>query len=103
MYRSRTGGYDERYEGQYGSYDGDKNVDSFGRERDYGFRDDRSGRNEDSYSRGYEGRYNRAGYKDDDYRGRSRSIDDHQYGSRSRSFDRDGERTYDDDSHVSSR
>ncbi|TYK16961.1 clathrin interactor EPSIN 2 isoform X2 [Cucumis melo var. makuwa] len=103
MYRPSSGGYDDRYEGRYGSRDGDRNVDSYGRERDYGFRDDRSGRNEDSYGRDYEERYNRDGYKDDDYRGRSRNIDDYQYGSRSRSSDRDGERAYDDDGQVSSR
>lgn len=103
MYRPSSGGYDDRYEGRYGSRDGDRNVDSYGRERDYGFRDDRSGRNEDSYGRDYEERYNRDGFKDDDYRGRSRSIDDYQYGSRSRSSDRDGERTFDDDGQASSR
>ncbi|XP_038883619.1 clathrin interactor EPSIN 2-like [Benincasa hispida] len=103
MYRPSSGGYDDRYEGRYGSRDGDRNGDSYGRERDYGFRDDRAGRNEDSYGRDYEERYNRDGFKDDDYRGRSRNIDDYQHGSRSRSSDRDGERTYDDDGQASSR
>ena len=102
MYRPSAGAYDDRYEGRYGSRDGDRNVDSYGREREYGFRDDRSGGNEDSYGRDYEDRYNRDGYRDDDYRGRSRSVDDYQYGSRSRSSDRNGERTY-DDGQVSSR
>ncbi|KAG6597635.1 Clathrin interactor EPSIN 2 [Cucurbita argyrosperma subsp. argyrosperma] len=102
MYRPSAGAYDDRYEGRYGSRDGDRNVDSYGREREYGFRDERSGGNEDSYGRDYEDRYNRDGYRDDDYRGRSRSVDDYQYGSRSRSSDRNGERTY-DDGQVSSR
>ncbi|XP_022137872.1 clathrin interactor EPSIN 2 isoform X2 [Momordica charantia] len=108
MYRpSSGGGYEDRYEGRYGSRDGDRSVDSYGREREYGY--DHSGRNEESYGRDmdrygrdYEERYNRDGYRDDDYRGRSRSIDD-QYGSRSRSSDRNGERTYDDDGQIPSR
>ncbi|GAV90445.1 ENTH domain-containing protein [Cephalotus follicularis] len=106
MYRP-SGGYgdrndDDRYEGRYGIRDEDRN--GYGRERDYGFRDDdRHGRNGDSYSRDGD-RYGRdydERYRDDDYRGRSRSVDDYQYGSRSRSSDR--ERAFDDDAQSSSR
>ncbi|KAF2300123.1 hypothetical protein GH714_009267 [Hevea brasiliensis] len=116
MYRpssySSTGGYgdkydDDRYEGRYGSRDEDRNGYGYGREREYNYRDDdRYGRYGDSYSRDgdrhgrdYEERYSRDGYRDDDYRGRSRSIDD--YGSRSRSSDRD--RGFHDDGQPSSR
>ncbi|KAG7995190.1 hypothetical protein I3843_01G096100 [Carya illinoinensis] len=118
MYRpgsySSTGGYgdrydDDRYEGRYGSRDEDRN--GYGREREAGYRDDdRYGRYGDSYSRDgdrygkdNEERYNRDGYRDDDYRGRSQSADDYQYGSRSRSFDRDRDRAFDDDGQYSSR
>ncbi|XP_038710880.1 clathrin interactor EPSIN 2-like isoform X2 [Tripterygium wilfordii] len=110
MYRpssySSGGGYgdrydDDRYEGRYGGRDDDRN--GYGRERDYSYRnDDRYGRQEDSYSRDgrdYDERYNRDGFRDDDYRGRSRSVDDYQYGSKSRSSDRD--RAFDDDGQSS--
>ncbi|XP_043811746.1 clathrin interactor EPSIN 2 isoform X3 [Manihot esculenta] len=116
MYRpssySSAGGYgdrndNDRYEGRYGSRDEDRNGYGSGKDGEYNYRDDdRYGRYGDSYSRDgdrngrdYEERYSRDGYRDDDYRGRSQSVDD--YGSRSRSSDRD--RGYDDDSQSSSR
>lgn len=45
--------------------------------------------------------YGREGYKDNEYQGRSRGFD--QYGSRSRSTDRDMDSTYEDDGKYSSR
>ncbi|GFY92852.1 ENTH/VHS family protein [Actinidia rufa] len=110
MHRPNTGGYDDdRYDGRYGSRDDDRN--GYGREREWGSRDDdRSGkygdtygRDGDRYSRDSDERSGRDGYRDDDYRGRSRSIDDYQYGSRSRSSDREKDRAYEDDGHYSSR
>ncbi|XP_057499152.1 clathrin interactor EPSIN 2-like isoform X1 [Actinidia eriantha] len=110
MHRPNTGGYDDdRYDGRYGSRDDDRN--GYGREREWGSRDDdRSGkygdtygRDGDRYSRDSDERSGRDGYRDDDYRGRSRSIDDYQYGSRSRSSDRERDRAYEDDGHYSSR
>ncbi|KAG2720924.1 hypothetical protein I3760_02G056700 [Carya illinoinensis] len=117
MYRpssySGVGGYgdrfdDDRYEGRYGSRDEDRN--GFGRERETGYRDDdhhgRYGdsrsRDGDRYGRDYEERYSRDGYRDDDYRGRSQSVD-YQYGSRSRSSDRDRDHAFDEDGQYSSR
>ncbi|KAG1359762.1 clathrin interactor EPSIN 2 [Cocos nucifera] len=110
---SSTGGYgdrydDDRYDGRYGSRDEDRN--GYGREREWGYReDDRYGRGGDPYSRegdrygrDFDDRYGRESYRDDDYRG-SRSNDDDQYGSRNRSFDRDRDRSFDDDDHYSSR
>ncbi|XP_022858474.1 uncharacterized protein LOC111379346 [Olea europaea var. sylvestris] len=44
--------------------------------------------------------YGREGYKDNEYQGRSRGFD--QYGSRSRSTDRDMDSTYEDDGKYSS-
>lgn len=92
----RPGGYDDkydydRYEGRYGSRDDDN---GYGRERDYGYKnDDRYSRNGDSYGRDgdrygrdYEDRYGKDGYRDDDYRG-SNSVDQYQDGS-TRSSDR---------------
>lgn len=102
MYRPGSGGYgDDRYEGRYGGKEDERN----------GYRDDeRYGRYGDSYSRegDRDGRdsdehYSRYSYRDDDSRGRSRSVDEYQYGSRSRSSDRDGDRPYDDYDHHSSR
>ncbi|PSS35893.1 Clathrin interactor EPSIN like [Actinidia chinensis var. chinensis] len=110
MHRPNTGGYDDdRYDGRYGRGDDDRN--GYGREREWGSRDDdRSGRygdaygrDGDRYSRDSDERSGRDGYRDDDYRGRSRSIDDYQYGSRSRSSDRERDRAYEDDGHYSSR
>lgn len=100
---------DDRYEGRYGGRDEDRN--GYGKERDWGYRDDdRYGRAGDSYSRDgdrygreYGERNGREGFRDDDYRGRSRSVDEYQYGSRSRSSDRERERAYDDDGQYSSR
>ncbi|CAI9117386.1 OLC1v1018772C1 [Oldenlandia corymbosa var. corymbosa] len=110
MYRpgSYSSGYDDdRYDGRYGGRDEDRN--GYGREREWGSRDDdRYGRYGDSYGRDGdrynrdEDRYARDGYRDDDYRGRSRSVDDYQYGSRSRSSDRDRDRSYEDDGQYSS-
>ncbi|OVA11382.1 Epsin domain [Macleaya cordata] len=109
MYRP-SGGYGDRYDDdRYGGRDDDRN--GYGREREYGYRDDdRSSRGGDSYSRDgdrygrdSEERYGRDGYRDDDYRGRSRSNDDYQSGSRSRSSDRYRERAFDDDGRYSSR
>ncbi|XP_050232832.1 clathrin interactor EPSIN 2-like [Mercurialis annua] len=92
---------DDRSEGRYGSKDEDRN--GYGREREYSYKDeDRNGRYGDSYSRDgdrygrdSEDRYSRDSYRDDEYRGRSRSIDD--YGSRGRSSDRG----FDDDGQSS--
>ncbi|KDP42869.1 hypothetical protein JCGZ_23811 [Jatropha curcas] len=116
MYRpssySSTGGYgdrydDDRYEGRHGSRDEDRNGYGYGREKEYNYRDDdRYGKYGDSYSRNgdrfgrdSEERYSRDGYRDDEFRGRSPNVDD--YGSRSRSSDRD--RDFEDDGHSSSR
>ncbi|XWS09300.1 hypothetical protein CRYUN_Cryun40dG0073600 [Craigia yunnanensis] len=102
MHRPGSGGYGERYDyDRYGSRDDDQN--GYGRDREYGSRDDErygrygdsNSRDGDRYGRDYEDRYSRDGYRDDDYRGRSRSIDDYQYGTRSRSSDRD--RAFDED------
>lgn len=110
---SSTGGYgdrydDDRYDGRYGSRDEDRN--GYGREREWGYRDDdRYGRSGDPYSRegerygrDFDDRYGKESYRDDDFRG-SRSNDDYQYGSRNKSFDRDRDRSFDDDDHYSSR
>jgi hypothetical protein len=104
----KPGSYGDKYDDdRYGSRDEDRNGYGYGRERETGYRDDdRYGRYGDSNSRDgdrYEERYSRDGYKDDDYRGRSRSVDDFQDGSRSRSFDRDRDRAFDDDGQYSSR
>ncbi|KAL2470185.1 Clathrin interactor EPSIN 2 [Abeliophyllum distichum] len=91
-------GYGDRYddEGRYGSRNDDRNGSE--RETESSYRDDdRYGRYGDSNGREGEG------YRDDDYRGRSRGIDDYQYGSRSRSADRDTDRAYEDDGQYSSR
>ncbi|XP_010524129.1 PREDICTED: clathrin interactor EPSIN 2-like isoform X2 [Tarenaya hassleriana] len=100
MYRP-SGGYGDRYdyESRYGGRDEERS--SYGREKEYGYRDDdRYSRDGDRYSRDSEDRYGRDGYRDDDYHGRSRSVD-YQYGSRSRSSDRD--QTFEDDGQSSSR
>ncbi|GLT96755.1 hypothetical protein SLE2022_143580 [Rubroshorea leprosula] len=107
MYRPGSGGYGDkydydRYEGRYGSRDEDQSGYGYGREREYGYRDDdRYGRYGDRYERDYEDRSSRDGYRDDNYRGRNRDDEDFQYGSRSRSSDRD--RAYDDDGQSSAR
>ncbi|KAM3337497.1 clathrin interactor EPSIN 2 isoform X1 [Capsicum galapagoense] len=105
----RPGGYGDRFdEDRYGGRDEERN--GYGREREWGYRDeDRYGRYGDSnsrdgdrYGRDYD-EHSRDGHKDDDYRGRSRSVDDYSYGSRSRSSDRYREQTNDDDGQYSSR
>lgn len=78
-----AGGYDD--DGRYGSRDDDRN--GYGREREYSYGDERSGRDR---------------YRDDEYRGR-RSVDGDSYGRRSRSSDRDRERAYADEGPYSSR
>ncbi|KAG5002404.1 hypothetical protein JHK87_023476 [Glycine soja] len=105
MYRpgsySSSGAYGDRYDDdRYGSREEDRNGYGYGKEREWGNRDDdRHSRDGDRYGRDYEDRYGRDGYRDDDYRGRSRSVD-YQYDTRSRSSDRD---RYDDDGQHSSR
>nr|KYP65063.1 Epsin-2 [Cajanus cajan] len=105
MYRpgsySSSGAYGDRYDDdRYGSREEDRNGYGYGREKEWGYRDDdRNSRDGDRYGRDYEERYGRDGYRDDDYRGRSRSVD-YQQESRSRSSDRD---RYDDDGQHSSR
>uniref|UniRef100_A0A1J3GHY0 Clathrin interactor EPSIN 2 n=1 Tax=Noccaea caerulescens TaxID=107243 RepID=A0A1J3GHY0_NOCCA len=97
MYKP-SGGYGDRYD--YGSRDEERS--SYGREKEYGYRDDdRNSRDGDRYSRDSEDRYGRDGNRDDDYRGRSRSVDNYQHGSRGMSSDR--ERGFEDDGHTSSR
>ncbi|XP_009142917.1 clathrin interactor EPSIN 2 [Brassica rapa] len=97
MYKP-SGGYGDRYD--YGSRDDERS--SYGREREYGYRDDdRNSRDGDRHSRDSEDRYGRDGNREDDYRGRSRSVDNFPQGSRGRSSDR--ERTFEDDGHSSSR
>jgi len=101
---NRPGSYDD--DGRYGNRDEDRNGYGYGKEREYNYRDDeRYGKYGDSYGRdgdhNGEERYGRDGYRDDDYQGRSRSIDD--YGSRSRSSDRDRDHAFDDDGQSSSR
>ncbi|XP_050372730.1 clathrin interactor EPSIN 2 [Argentina anserina] len=108
----RPGSYTDRYEDdRYGGRDEDRNGYGYGKDREWGYKDDdRYGRSGDSYSRDgdrygreYDEQNGREGYRDDDYRGRSRSVDGDQYGSRSRSSDRERERAYDDDGQYSSR
>jgi len=93
MYRpgshSSSGAYGDRYEDdRYGSREEDRSDHGYGREREWGYRDD--------------DRYSRDGYRDDEYR--RRSVDDDQYGSRSRGSDRDHDHNnFDDDGQRSSR
>ncbi|KAJ8444810.1 hypothetical protein Cgig2_034045 [Carnegiea gigantea] len=109
MFRPGSRGYDDHYEGHYGGREDEWN--GYGREREWGYKDDeRYGRFGDSYNREGDryGRdsdehYGRDSYRDEDSRGRSQNVDDYQYGSRSRSSDRDGECAYDDDDRHSSR
>ncbi|XP_015962914.1 clathrin interactor EPSIN 3 isoform X2 [Arachis duranensis] len=102
MYRpgSGSGAYGDRYDDdRYGNREEDRNGYGYGREREPGYRDDdRYSRDGDRYGREYEERYSRDGYRDDDYRGRSQSVD-YAYDTRSRSSDRDR----DDDGQYSSR
>ncbi|XP_031111443.1 clathrin interactor EPSIN 2-like isoform X2 [Ipomoea triloba] len=109
MYRpgsySNPGGYGDRYdEDRYGGRDDDRN--GYGREREWGGNEDRYGRDSygregDRYGREYDERYTRDGYRDDDYSGRNRSIDEYNSGSRSSEKGRD--HAYDDDAQYSSR
>nr|GME15062.1 clathrin interactor EPSIN 2-like [Ipomoea batatas] len=99
--------YDEdRYSGRYVSRDDNRN--GYGRERERSYRDeDRYGRYGDSYGRNsdhYDREYD-YGYRDSDYRGTgtSRSIDEYNYGSRSRSLGRDRDIAYADSGQHSSR
>ncbi|PRQ37985.1 hypothetical protein RchiOBHm_Chr4g0408771 [Rosa chinensis] len=105
----RPGSYSDKYEDdRYGGREEDRNGYGYGKDKEWGYKDDdRYGRAGDSYSRDgdrygreYEERNGREGYRDDDYRGRSRSVDEYQYGSRSRSSDRERERAYDDDETI---
>ncbi|KAK4354930.1 hypothetical protein RND71_027124 [Anisodus tanguticus] len=113
MYRpgshSGSGGYGDRFdEDRYGGRDEERN--GYGREREWGNRDedkygrygDSNSRDGDRYGRDYDDR-SRDGCKDDDSRGRSRSTDDYNYGSRSRSSDRYTDHANDDDGQYSSR
>ncbi|CAM8911673.1 unnamed protein product [Rhodiola kirilowii] len=97
MYRpnSYSGGYGDRFEDDLNSYG--KDDDRYGR---YG---DSYNRDGDRYSKDSDERYERDGYRDDDYRGRSKSVEGQKYGSRSRSYDRDRDRAYEDDGNYSSR
>ncbi|KAL5703049.1 hypothetical protein ACHQM5_028191 [Ranunculus cassubicifolius] len=112
MYRpgsySSTGSMADRYEDdRYGNRDDDRN--GYGRERDWSREEDRNSRGGDSYSRDGDryGRdsdeYGRDGYRDDESRGRSHSVEGNQYGTRSRSSDAYRDRSYDDDGRYSSR
>ncbi|KAL2950567.1 hypothetical protein AAZX31_20G232500 [Glycine max] len=92
MYRpgsfSSSGSYGDRYEDdRYGSMEEDRSGYGYGREKEWGYRDD--------------DRYGRDGYRDDEYR--RRSVDDDQYGSRSRRSFRDRDHNFDDDGQHSSR
>lgn len=99
---SSVGGYgegydDDRYEGRYGSRDEDRN--GYGREREWGSRDDdrygkygdSNSRDGDRYGRVSEEHYGRDGYRDDDSQGRSRSVDDYNYRDRDRSYEDNGQ------------
>lgn len=99
---SSSGGYGDRYEeDRYGGRDEERN--GYGRDEDkYGRYGDSYSRDGDRYGRGYDER-SRDGNRDDDHRGRSRSVDDYSYDSRSRSSDRDRNCAYDDDGQYSSR
>ncbi|PIA29787.1 hypothetical protein AQUCO_05800101v1 [Aquilegia coerulea] len=100
MYRPGSGSYSST-----GGYDDDRYRDDdrngYGREREWGKDDDRYSRDGDRNGRDSDDRYSRDGYRDDDYRGRSRSIDEYQYGSRSRSSDGYRDRNFDDDGRYS--
>ncbi|KAL2563677.1 hypothetical protein AAZV13_20G204900 [Glycine max] len=92
MYRpgsfSSSGSYGDRYEDdRYGSMEEDRSGYGYGREKEWGYRDD--------------DRYGRDGYRDDEYR--RRSVDDDQYGSRSRRSFRDRDHNFNDDGQHSSR
>ncbi|CAH2063561.1 unnamed protein product [Thlaspi arvense] len=97
-----SGGYGDRYDYEGRSGDRDEGRSSYGREREYGYRDDdRNSRDGDRYSRDSEERYGREANRDDEYHRRSRSVDNYQNGSRGRSSDK--ERPFEDDGQSSSR
>ncbi|VFQ92315.1 unnamed protein product [Cuscuta campestris] len=104
---SSTRGYGEgRYSGHYGSRD--DNRIGYGKERGWSHRDediygDSYGRHGERYDREYEERNSHYAYTDSDYRGSgtSKSIDE--YGSRSKSFEREREIACDGSDHQSSR
>lgn len=109
-----TGGYGERYVDEcYEGRDGgrDEHRNGYGRERDWGSRDnnrydkygDSNSRHRDRYVRDCEGSYGWDGYKDDDSRGRSPNIDNYNYGHKSKSPDRYEDHSYDDNGQYSSR
>ncbi|ESW14608.1 hypothetical protein PHAVU_007G002500 [Phaseolus vulgaris] len=106
MYRpgshSSSGAYGDRYEDdRYRSREEDRSDHGYGREREWGYRDDdRYSREGDRYGRDNEESYRKDGYRDDEYH--RRSVDDGQYGSRSRSSDRDHDHNVDDDGQRSS-
>ncbi|KAL6591457.1 hypothetical protein ACP70R_049960 [Stipagrostis hirtigluma subsp. patula] len=100
------GGYDDRYEGNYGSrYD---NRNGYGREREYGYRDDdRYGgpgdtpnREGDRYSRDSNERDGRDQYREDEYKG-SHSNQEYAEGSGRRSYGRERDSYGDDDAYSS--
>ncbi|XP_019428520.1 PREDICTED: clathrin interactor EPSIN 3-like isoform X1 [Lupinus angustifolius] len=109
---SSSGAYGDRYNNDsYGSREEDRSGSGYGREREWGSRDgdrysrdgDRYSRDGDRYGRDYEKHSSKDGYRNDEYSGRNQSFEDYQYGSRSRSSDRDHDRGYDDDGQRSSR
>ncbi|XP_051149928.1 clathrin interactor EPSIN 2-like [Andrographis paniculata] len=99
----------DRYEGRYA--DRGDNGNGYGRDRDWGSRDDdRYGRHGDSYGREgerydrhYEDRYRSDGYRDDDYRGRGQTTEDYNYNSGRKSADQERDRTTEGDGQLSSR
>ncbi|KAL9261285.1 Clathrin interactor EPSIN 2-like protein [Drosera capensis] len=96
----RPNSYGDLYDqGRYGSRDEDGN--DYGRERS-GYRDDGwYGRDGDRFGRDSEEQYGRESYRDDDYAGRSRSLDGSQHGSR-RSSDKERENAFDNDDRQTS-
>ncbi|BAT93522.1 hypothetical protein LR48_Vigan02g275400 [Vigna angularis] len=101
--RSSSGSYGDRYEDdRYGSREEDRSDHGYGREREWGYRDDyRYSRERERYGKDYEESYRRDDNRDDEYR--RRSVDDDQYGSGSKSSDRDHDHNVDDDGQRSSR
>ncbi|CAN8254226.1 unnamed protein product [Cochlearia groenlandica] len=94
-----SGGYGDKYEYESRYGDRDEGRSSYGREREYGYRDDdRNSRDGDRYSRDSEERSGREGSRDDEYHGRSKSVDNYQNGSRARSSD-DGQSSSRADDH----
>lgn len=106
MYRpgshSSSGACGDRYEDDhYGSKEEDRSGYGYGREGEWGYRDDdRYSRDGDRYGRDFEEGSSRDGYGDGEYH--TRSVDEDQYGSKSRSSDRDHDRNFDEDGRHSS-